>query len=153
MPILKIGFENRLNQRIPFYKSFYKQIGLKYNISYKYFNPPSDAAKEIQLYNHLIKLFNIENDRYILVHDEASDTKYDLKIGSDLKAISLSNEFDIFDNIFLYKKIIMNASEIHCINSSFAHLVDRFETNGKRIYHNVRGGKLKFKKRWNYIEY
>lgn len=47
----------------------------------------------------------------------------------------------------------MNASEIHCINSSFAHLVDRFETNGKRIYHDVRGGRLKFKKRWNYIEY
>ena len=60
--------------------------------------------KKYNYTNHLIKLFNIENDRYILVHDEASDTKYDLKIGSDLKAISLSNEFDIFDNIFLYKK-------------------------------------------------
>ena len=41
----------------------------------------------------------------------------------------------------------MNASEIHCINSSFAHLVDRFETNGKRIYHHVRGGKIKIQKR------
>ncbi len=47
----------------------------------------------------------------------------------------------------------MNASEIHCINSSFAHLVDRFETSGRRIYHDVRGGKLKFKKKWNYIGY
>ncbi len=101
----------------------------------------------------MIKLFNVENNKYILVHNEASDTKYDLRIDSDLNVISLSNKFDIFDNIFLYKKIIMNASEIHCINSSFAHLVDRFETSGRRIYHDVRGGKLKFKKKWNYIGY
>jgi hypothetical protein len=153
IPILKIGFENRLNKKIPFYKSFYKQIGLKYNISYKYFNPSSDEKKEEQLYNHLIKLFNIENNKYILIHDEASDTRYKLKTDTDLKAINLSNEFDIFDNIFLYKKIINDASEIHCINSSFAHLVDRFDTSGKLIYHNVRGGKLKFKKKWNYIDY
>ena len=153
IPILKIGFENRLNQKVPFYKSFYKQIGLKYNISYKHFNCPSDKEKEKELYNHLVKVFNVEDDKYLLIHDEASDTQYNLKAESDLKAINLSNKFDIFDNIFLYKKIINDASEIHCINSSFAHLVDRFDTKGKLIYHDVRGGRLKFKKKWNYIDY
>ena len=47
--------------------------------------------------------------------------------------------------------MVLNASEIHCINSSFAHLVDRSITNGKKFYHNIRGGKLKFKRNGNIL--
>lgn len=151
--ILKVGFEARVNQKIPFYKSFYKQLGLKYKISYDYFSCPSNDKMEEKLYKHLVDQFKIVNDEYILVHDEASDENYELKVSSRLKQISLSGKYDIYNNIFFYKKIIMNASEIHCVNSSFAHLLDRFETDGKRIYHDIRGGRLKFKKKWSYVDY
>ena len=153
LEILKVGFESRINQKLPFYKSFYNQLGLRYNISYKYFFCPSDSQKEDELYSHLTSLFKIKRNDYILVHDEASNEKCELEIDSDKDVISLSSEYDIFNNIFLYKKLVLNASEIHCINSSFAHLVDRSITNGKKFYHNIRGGKLKFKKKWKYIEY
>ncbi len=126
---------------------------MRYSVSYNYFSCPSENNKENQLYSYLIDKFDIKNQKYILVHDEASDEKYNLEINSDLKSVSLSSEFDIFNNIFFYKKIIMNAQEVHCVNSSFAHLLDRFDTKGKRIYHDIRGGRLKFKKKWSYIDY
>lgn len=153
LPILKVGFESRLNQKTPFYKSFYKQLGLKYNTSYKYFNCPTNKEKESLLYSQLLDQFKVKNENYILVHDEASDENYNLKIKTELKKISLSHKYDIFNNIFFYRKLIMEASEIHCVNSSFAHLLDRFDTKGKRIYHDIRGGRLKFKKKWSYIDY
>ena len=56
---------------------------------------------------------------------------------------------DIFGNIFLYKDLIRDAKEIHCVNSSFVHLVDRVETNGKLYYHDVRGGIIKLRKKWD----
>jgi hypothetical protein len=44
-----------------------------------------------------------------------------------------SNNGNFFDNIDL----IQNATEIHCINSSYIHLIDRIETSKKTklVYH------------------
>ena len=106
LEILKVGFESRVNQKLPFYKSFYNQLGLRYNISYKYFFCPSNSQKEDELYCHLTSLFKIEKNDYILVHDEASNEKCELEIDSDKDVISLSSEYDIFNNIFLYKKLV-----------------------------------------------
>ena len=105
------------------------------------------------LYKHLIKFYNITDEKYQLVHSESYNDKFTLNINQDLDSIYVEKDSDIFKNIFLYTKVIENAKEIHCINSSFAHLVDRFDTKGKLIYHDVRGGRLKFKKKWNYIDY
>ena len=60
---------------------------------------------------------------------------------------------DLFKNLFLYKDLIRDAKEIHCINSSFLHLVDRVDTNAKLYYHDVRGGIIKLKKKWKIIYY
>tara|TARA_A100001035_G_scaffold238565_1_gene203270 strand:+ start:96 stop:314 length:219 start_codon:yes stop_codon:yes gene_type:complete len=67
--------------------------------------------------------------------------------------IFVEEKSDLFKNIFLYKKIIEEASEIHCINSSFLHLVDRVDTKAKLYYHDVRGGIIKLKKKWKIIYY
>ena len=40
----------------------------------------------------------------------------------------VEKETDIFKNIFLYTKLIQNANEIHCVDSSFLHLVERVDT-------------------------
>ena len=39
------------------------------------------------------------------------------------------------DTIFDYKKLIENATEIHCIDSSFKHLVESLNTNATLFYH------------------
>jgi len=36
---------------------------------------------------------------------------------------------------FIYKKLIENATEIHCIDSSFKHLVESLKTSGILFYH------------------
>ena len=65
---------------------------------------------------------------------------------------------DLFNNIFYYSKLIELAEEIHCIDSSFLHLVDRSVTTNNLYFHNLKnnfteGANLKLLKNWNVIEY
>ena len=85
------------------------------------------------------------------MHRESSSKSYSLRT-ENKNQILVEKNTDIFNNIFLYKDLIRDAEEIHCVNSSFLHLVDRVETNAKLYYHDVRGGIIKLKKKWN-IEY
>ena len=79
---------------------------------------------------------------------DTSIKSYDLET-SNKNQILVERKTDIFGNIFLYKDLIRDAKEIHCVNSSFVHLVDRVETNGKLYYHDVRGGIIKLRKKWD----
>lgn len=136
----------------PFYYEFYKSIGLPYKISYKEFNMPVDKNLQDELKTHLINFYNVDPKNYRLVHKDSSNKSYNLKINSS-NIIFVEEKSDLFKNIFLYNKIIQDASEIHCINSSFLHLVDRVDTKAKLYYHDVRGGIIKLKKKWKIIYY
>tara|TARA_B100001250_G_scaffold375154_1_gene362514 strand:+ start:2631 stop:3374 length:744 start_codon:yes stop_codon:yes gene_type:complete len=135
----------------PFYHEFYKSVKLSYKHSYKAFKLPEDIELQDKLKNHLIKSYNVDPLNYALVHRDSSNKSYDLKI-ENLNKIYVEEKTDLFKNIFLYKDLIRDAKEIHCINSSFLHLVDRVDTNAKLYYHDVRGGIIKLKKKWK-IEY
>jgi hypothetical protein len=60
------------------------------------------------------------------------------------------------NNIFDYLKLIELSDEIHCIDSSFIHLIDSVKTNGKLFYHknvkvrNISESHTQIKK-WNII--
>ena len=79
--------------------------------------------------------------------------EYELKNINGTNNIFVSKESDIYGNMLLYKKLIENAEEIHCINSSFIHLVERVNNIGKIYYHHIRKSKLFLKKRWKVINY
>ena len=101
------------------------------------------------------KHFNIKND-YTLIHNESSMGDLDLDL--DFKPIYIKKELDPYKNIFLYRDLIENAKEIHCIDSSFLHLVERLKTNSKLFFHNakkigVKGEKVELLKDWNVVEY
>jgi len=149
LKILKVGWTNSGR---PFYYDFYKIVKLPYRYSYKYFDYPKNYELEDNLKNHLININNVNPNDYVLVHRDASNNTYELNIESD-NLIYIDKETDIYNNVFLYSKLIKDASEIHCINSSFVHLVDRIETSGKLIYHDVRGSIIKLKKKWKIINY
>ncbi len=153
LDILKIGFEAEKNINKPFYKAFYKQLKIPYRVSYKYFKVPIELDHEEKLFQHLMGEFNTNKRKYILFHNEASDEKFELNFNTKLPVISLSQEHDIFNNMFYYRKVILNASEIHCINSSFVHYIDRIDTKGKLFYHDIRGSRIKLKKKWSYVNY
>ena len=63
---------------------------------------------------------------------------FDLQSNKNLPKIYIEKETDLYKNIFLYLKVIENASEIHCLDSSFLHLVERVKTNAELFFHNIK---------------
>ena len=153
IPVLRIGFEKNNKN---FNTSFYQQLSLNYQTSYDYFYIPIDEDKERSLEDHLIKEYKVSN-QFMLIHQVSSYGKVDLNIESNLGKIYVEKESDIFKNIFFYRGIIENAKEIHCIDSSFLHLVERVPTNAKLYFHNhktdtQKSEKLILMKDWKIIK-
>jgi hypothetical protein len=145
---LKVLRISQLKIGKPFYHEFYKSVKLSYKHSYKSFNLPEDKKRQKVLKKHLIETYEVDPSNYVITHRDTSIKSYDLDI-SNKNQILVERKTDIFGNIFLYKDLIRDAKEIHCVNSSFVHLVDRVETNGKLYYHDVRGGIIKLRKKWD----
>lgn len=152
LKILKIGFNNQVKDKNNFWNvSFYSQIGFDYSISYDNFFLPTNMNLQTQLEKHLKNYFAIEND-YILVHNQSSKKKFDLNIYSK-NQIEVTKESDLFNNLFLYEILIKNAKEIHCINSSFIHLVERVNTNAILNYHKLWDSNFKLSEKWKIVNY
>ena len=155
LEILRVGYDNL---EFPIQESFYKQIGLSYEISKKYFHIDYEREKNIQLETELKKIYNIKND-YKLLHIEGSEGKFpedQLKVFDNSDFIKVEKETDIFNNLFYYFDLLLKAKEIHCINSAVFCLADRVETNGKLFWHNFKNENPKhhiFNKNWNIINY
>jgi hypothetical protein len=105
--------------------NFYDQAKLSLDIRWDSFNIVRDSIAEEKLFKLLIG----NNKEYIFLHD---DKRRDFIIDIDLlpknvqivePSEKLKNKFSFFD----YLKIIENAKEIHCIESSFAALIEGFE--------------------------
>jgi len=153
LKILRIGFDNI--GATAFNLAFYKQIGLPYRYTYKYFNLPEAVDKELELQNHLIDYYNVDPKNYSIVHNEYQwpGGTFELKNIDEKNTIYVTRESDIFNNIFYYQKLIQDANTIHCINSSFLHLAERVKTRAKLYYHHLRKNKMHLSNRWTYIDY
>ena len=148
--VLRIGFEKNFGK---FNTSFYKQLNIPYSVSFEFFQIPRNEKKEADLMNHLMKVYEIEKN-YILVHRSSSYGQVDLEINNSLPVIYIEKDTDIFNNVFLYAKLIEGAQEIHCIDSSILHLVERVPTEASLYYHPVKkdgqeSEKLELYKDWN----
>ena len=137
----------------PFNTWFYNQLDFDYSLSYDYFLLKDHQEKTEQLYKHLIEFYNIKDENYQLVHCESYNDKFTLNINEDLDCIYVEKDSDIFKNIFLYTKVIENAKEIHCINSSFIHLVDRIVMDKPLFYHKIRHSNLFLSDKWKVVNY
>lgn len=148
--VLRIGFEKNFGK---FNSSFYKQLNIPYSVSFDFFQIPRDEKKETELMNHLMEVYEIEKD-YILVHRSSSFGQVDLNINNSLPIIYIEKNSDIFKNVFLYAKLIESAEEIHCIDSSILHLVERVPTTASLFFHPIKKDgqvteKLELYKDWN----
>lgn len=154
LKILKVGFD-KISK--PFNLGFYKQVGIPFSYSFDYFSIPNNFQAQKLLSESMKKHFNIKND-YTLIHNESSMGDLDLDLDLDFKPIYIKKELDPYKNIFLYRDLIENAKEIHCIDSSFLHLVERLKTSSKLFFHNakkigIKGEKVELLKDWNVVEY
>lgn len=122
-------------------KVFYAQINIEFDHSWSSFGfnkPPSQNP--------------VPNTKYAFLCNKGSD-KIDrldyTKINHNLTKV-FSNHGKFFDNIDL----IQNATEIHCINSSYIHLIDRIPVpdTTRLFYHKnfmfKRHGEFTLKKNW-----
>jgi hypothetical protein len=146
LPIIRIGFEQC--RRTEWNISFYEQFNINFSNRYERFELPNHIPYEEEVY----KFFG-KND-YCLVHRESSEGKYTLNINTDLPIVEIEKSTDPYKNLLSYRKLIKNANEIHCVNSSVFHLVDSIGPTSKLIYHDVRT--LDFKidtSKWSIIKY
>ena len=131
---LRVGHEH-LNPNIRFDESFYVQLNLTIEDKWKEFKLNRDIDEEERVYNQLVSM---PNEEYIFVHDESSLGKVDLKIESKMKIIK--PRLGITDNMINFLKVIENAKEIHCVDSSFLSMIDLSvkETSASYFLHDVR---------------
>lgn len=150
--ILKIGFENLDIKLIHFEKSFYKQVGIDFEKRWTDFFVQRDNLREDELYNS----YNI-NENYVFLHDdEERGFKINEKhiVNKDLRTIKPIKS--LTSNIFDYLKILENATEIHCIDSSFKLISDSINIKSNLIfYHLIRKTHLhsSSSKNWTEIKY
>ena len=137
-------------------QQIYENFDIPFKMRYLDFHMPKHIEGQDELYDRLTEG---END-YVLVHKFASDHPEGIPIdipsfirsrgGVDKKIIEIRSGQT--SNMLQYKKLIENASEIHCIASSFFNLVDSMvdDTKGRLIFHDIRKNSLmKVNSRWN----
>jgi hypothetical protein len=152
---LRIGFCTGapLISNIPWDQMFYIHGNVPFDYSWSRFYYPKNIEKENNTYN---KIINNSTD-YAFVHSTGSDGNDCIDYSViDPKLTIVKSDQKI--NLFSYIKILENASEIHCINSAFIHLIDRLDNINSRtklFYH--KNFKLKpfsnftLKKHWTII--
>jgi hypothetical protein len=113
-----------------FDESFYNQAEVDYQARWDNFYYPPDKEREALAYSEFCK--RIGSDEYIFVHD---DETRDLKINEnnlpDLPAVRPDHKFGTAGKIsfFDYGLLLRNATEIHCMDSSFALFADHLDTS------------------------
>lgn len=123
---------------------FYRQAGLDYEISFSEC-PIEQQAKKI-------KQLPIPVGEYNFLHDKGSQGRFivnrDWIRGDYIESKDQGS-------ILQYCDILKNAKEIHCVDSSFFHLVERIETKGKLFYHkwNCSESYRPYRKQWHIINY
>jgi len=141
-PMLKITAASGLS----FDKLFYASVGVPFDARYSFFRQPSrmQSASGDFIFSDILKA---DND--CLLADKTSAGEFELKVDSEHKIFKVGARTD---SIFDWIDVILNAREIHCVDSSFIHLADSFDLIGKQLfYHDVRGADT-FNLRNNWIK-
>lgn len=104
---------------------FYDQVGVDFEKRWSSFDYPRNIELEEKLFK---ECFNLTESEYVFLHDDPTRGRLinrDL-LPQDKKIITPHQKFwdaDILD----YRYVLENAFEIHCVNSSFADLMDSFD--------------------------
>jgi hypothetical protein len=129
--IFGVGYFSNKNRR--FDETLYNQAELSISSRWDAFKYVRNHTKEEELFQKL----GCQGKKYIFVHEDSSrnyviNKSYLPKGFKILRPdLSISNKFSFFD----YIKIIENASEIHCIESSFCALIESLEINVPKFAH------------------
>lgn len=135
LPILDVEMFKYKPGHIPWYKYFYEQFGIGYDIRYKYFSLPT-LPESVLFYDTIIP----PNAKYRLIHNKTSVRNfYPLKIEPD-ELLSIYVDPELTKNLLNWTHVIKNATEIHVIDSSMFCFVDSIKSlcKGDLYYHDIR---------------
>lgn len=111
---------------------FYDQVGIDFKKRWDSFFYKRDMVAEMKLFT---ECFKIKEKEYIFLHDDPERGRVINKdiLPNNYQIITPHKKFwdaDILD----YRYTLENAKEVHCVNSSFADLMDSFDlSNVERL--------------------
>tara|TARA_R110000824_G_scaffold234655_1_gene423274 strand:- start:2326 stop:3063 length:738 start_codon:yes stop_codon:yes gene_type:complete len=154
LQFLRVGFDQypsdtEASENKNCWEYFYEQVQIPYNVRTDYFYVERDEGAEAQLLQDL----NPTNAPYIFLHDDA-ERGYNIntdKVTDGYHVIRNDNT----KNIFHFIKVLENAEEIHCMESSFKTLIDIYAKTANLYYHDFRGHPLgeRTNRKWNIVSY
>lgn len=126
----------------------YTHYEVPFSFRYTNFRLPKEIQGSDDLFNRLYK-----GRPYVLIHKKTGHMPQGIPINIEAfrLSIGLSADVDIIEidpsftnNMMHYVKLIQNAEEIHCVNSSFFCLVDSIFnlTKAKLYFHDARASSL-----------
>jgi len=132
---MRIGF-NYLHKNYNRYfdKLFFQQLNIDFEKRWLDFYINRNEKNEIILFDK----YNIEENRYIFIHDDKSrnfNINESFIQDKTLKIIRPIGSYT--ENIFDYCYLLENAKEIHCIDSSFKLIADSIELNSDRLFFHL----------------
>jgi hypothetical protein len=145
------------NEKKKLDQNFYDQADLPLDKKWSSFNYVRNPEKEKDLFN----LLGCNQGDYIFLHDDpARNFNIDIrKIESEFRIIradnALARDFTIFD----YFLVLENASELHCIESSFSALIENCLMGVPKFAHRYarpavildERHHITFKSKWNIV--
>lgn len=145
--LVRAGFEKC--RPIDWAVSLYDSVNISFSERWDSFYYKRDKIRE----QKLIDRINLPSE-FILVHDTSSVGKFDLKIKSTIPIVKVEpiDEFGIFS----WLGVVERSKEIHCIDSSFAHMVESFNGICSNLnFHDAKNNGVLFsrKQNWNFIKY
>jgi hypothetical protein len=111
---------------ISFAPRFYQSVSLPYEARWEYCNLVEETQK--------VKQLPVPTEPYIFIH---SDIKRKFVIDESLLPVGMYKIYAVphGQSILSYMDLIINASELHLIDSCFLHLAEYFEVKGRVVYH------------------
>lgn len=127
------GKQAELSQDKNCWEFFYEQIDMSHSVRYDNFYVERDPEEEQRVFDKL----NPNHEPYIFIHEDAArgfTLNRDHFLNNNLKTI----ENDVSENIFHFIKILEEAEEVHCMESSFKTLIDFYCKQDNLFYHDIR---------------
>ncbi len=147
--VARIGFG--LHDPVNWDRSFYEQVGLDFDLSWRRFVPGDVEADSESLFRRLAP-----SRPYLLIHDAGSVGHFDLRLPPSGERVFVQPHQNP-SGLLAWTKIIREATDIHCIDSSVVHLVDRMpDVPGQRLFlHDARHSGCTFTRHrpWQLILY
>jgi hypothetical protein len=120
------------NPTIRYDHKFYQQAGVSFDLRWSNFRFPRNSYLEDQLYGYLV---GPKTDYIFLHEDKIRGYTIDRSQIPDDCAIVEPDQFAPYGNFFNYTKILEGAREIHCIESSFAALIESLDVRTPKYAH------------------